>query len=228
MGQREKIVDIALSQVGYVEGENNENKYGEAYGMNYEPWCDIFVWWCANAVGISEDIIPKYAYVPDTANWYDKRNLYKNSKRWGGDYTPQKGDLILFDYDETSVSDHIGIIVSVNGETIRTVEGNKDNAVKQCEYNLNDRTIRAYCTPEYKNSQPVEKPVYEIGIYQNGSTKEPVYADTDLKTYIGCLGREEVCECFGIFNNRAIVRYHVDNTQNNYKIGFVKWLGGVK
>lgn len=76
-------------------------------------------------------------------------------------------------------------------------------------------------------TQPVEN-VYKIGIYQNGSTKEPVYADTDLTKLVGVLGKQEMCECLGIYKNRAIVRYHVDNTKDNYKIGFVKWLGGVK
>lgn len=76
-------------------------------------------------------------------------------------------------------------------------------------------------------TQPVEN-VYKIGIYQNGSTKEPVYADTDLINLVGVLGKQEMCECLGIYKNRAIVRYHVDNTKDNYKIGFVKWLGGVK
>ena len=80
-------------------------------------------------------------------------------------------------------------------------------------------------------SQVVENPVensYKIGIYQNGSTKEGVFADTDLTHCIGWLGINEMCECLGIYKNRGIVRYHVDNTKDNYKIGFVEWLGGVK
>ena len=76
--------------------------------------------------------------------------------------------------------------------------------------------------------EPIPDPTYKIGIYQNGSTKEPVYADTDLTTLIGVLGKQEMCECLGIYKNRAIVRYHVDGTKDNYKIGFVKWLGGVQ
>lgn len=66
----------------------------------------------------------------------------------------------------------------------------------------------------------------EVKIYQNGSTIEPVYSDTNLTNKIGNLNKYEKCDCFGIFNNRAMVRYKVDNS-NNYKIGFVKWLGGV-
>ena len=64
-------------------------------------------------------------------------------------------------------------------------------------------------------------------VYQNGSTVENVYSDTNLTNKIGSLNKYETCDCFGIFNNRAMVRYKV-NGSNNYKIGFCKWLGGVK
>lgn len=67
----------------------------------------------------------------------------------------------------------------------------------------------------------------EVKTYKNGSTPEPVYSDTNLTKQIGSLNARENCECLGIYQNRAIVRYKVDK-QNNYKIGFVKWLGGVK
>ena len=67
----------------------------------------------------------------------------------------------------------------------------------------------------------------EVRVYQNGSTSENVYADTKCTVKIGSLNPREQCDCFGIFNNRAMVRYIVGNT-NNYKIGFCKWLGGIK
>lgn len=63
--------------------------------------------------------------------------------------------------------------------------------------------------------------------YKNGSTKEIIYADTRLTKVIGSLSPYEECDCFGIFNNRPMVRYKIDG-QNNYKIGFAKWVGGVK
>ncbi len=67
----------------------------------------------------------------------------------------------------------------------------------------------------------------EVKTYQNGSTSEVVYADKDCTKRIGSLDPRERCDCFGVFNNRAMVRYQVNGT-NNYKIGFCKWLGGVK
>lgn len=67
----------------------------------------------------------------------------------------------------------------------------------------------------------------EVKVYQNGSTEEVVFSDTNCTNKIGSLNKYEKCECLGIFENRAIVRYKVDN-KNNYKVGFVKYLGGVK
>lgn len=64
-------------------------------------------------------------------------------------------------------------------------------------------------------------------IYKNGSTVEDVYSDTNCTIKIGSLNPFEACDCLGIFENRAIVRYKIDGN-NNYKIGFAKWLGGVK
>ena len=66
-----------------------------------------------------------------------------------------------------------------------------------------------------------------VRTYQNGSTSENVYADTACTKKIGSLNPREECDCFGIFNDRAMVRYNVSGT-SNYKIGFCKWLGGVK
>ena len=63
--------------------------------------------------------------------------------------------------------------------------------------------------------------------YKNGSTPEPVYADTNLTKKTGSLNKYEVCECFGIVDGRYMVKYKVDG-QNNYKCGFVKYNGGIK
>ena len=66
-----------------------------------------------------------------------------------------------------------------------------------------------------------------VRVYQNGSTREDIFSDTSCTNKIGSLDPRERCDCFGIFNNRAMVRYRVNGT-NNYKIGFARWIGGVK
>lgn len=73
----------------------------------------------------------------------------------------------------------------------------------------------------YKGSEEIMK------TYKNGSTKEEVFADSECTIKIGELDKYEECQSYGIVNNRAIVLYDVDNT-NNKKIGFVKYTGGIK
>ena len=81
--------------------------------------------------------------------------------------------------------------------------------------------------PEPIPEKPKEGAFVDMKIYKNGSTPEPVYADSDLKNKIGSLDPHEQCDCLGIFNNRPLVKYKV-NKSNYLKCGFVKWLGGVK
>lgn len=222
---RNKIIEIAKREIGYKEQGKNQTKYGEWYGMQDE-WCNIFVSWCATQAGVPEDIIPKMAYVPSTANWFDSKGQYKNSKAFGGNYIPQAGDIVLFDYNRNTDSDHVGFVEKVEGNTLYTIEGNKSNMVQRCTYDLASRDIRAYCVPAYVE-EVKEREEEEMKVYQNGTTPEPVYADTALTNKIGQLNPYEKCDCYGVFENRAVVRYKVDG-QANYKVGFCKWLDGIK
>lgn len=113
------VLSVAASQIGYTEYPPNSNKtkYGEWYGMNYEPWCDMFVSWCGAQVG-ALDIIGKFAYCPYHVTWFKNRGQWK-----GRDYTPKPGDIIFF-ANRSGVACHIGFVESVNGSTILTIEGN--------------------------------------------------------------------------------------------------------
>lgn len=62
--------------------------------------------------------------------------------------------------------------------------------------------------------------------YKNGSTVENVFADTGLTTKIGSLDKYEECECLDVVDGKYIVKYKVSET-NSYKVGFVKYSGGV-
>lgn len=77
----------------------------------------------------------------------------------------------------------------------------------------------------------VEKPKEEdfemAKIYKNGSTSEPVYADTTLTLKTGSLDPNEICDCLAIVDGRYLVKYKV-NGKNAFKTGFVKYSGGVK
>ena len=64
-------------------------------------------------------------------------------------------------------------------------------------------------------------------VYANGSTREDIFANTDCSMKIGSLDPREQCDCLGLFNDRPVVIYRVNGT-NNYKAGFAVWINGVK
>lgn len=64
-------------------------------------------------------------------------------------------------------------------------------------------------------------------VYANGSTRENIFANTDCSINIGSLDPWEQCDCLGLFENKPVVIYKVNGT-NNYKAGFAVWQGGVK
>lgn len=115
MNQRDQIMKIAASQIGYKETGDDWTKYGAWYGMNGNPWCAMFVSWCAAQAKIPQDIIPKMAYVPYIITWFKSRGRYKPL----GSYTPRKGDIVFF-----GDSDHVGLVEGVSGNNVVTIEGN--------------------------------------------------------------------------------------------------------
>lgn len=155
MGQRDKIVEIALSQKGYKEGPNNDTKYGAWYGLNHEPWCAMFVSWCANQAGIPESIIPKFAGC--TTGFRIMTQMGITTKEH---IIPQKGDLIFFDWDRSGDYDHVGIVTSANETSVYTVEGNHDDNVDTYVYPINASYIAGYARPKYQDEPaPVCDPV---------------------------------------------------------------------
>lgn len=75
--------------------------------------------------------------------------------------------------------------------------------------------------------KPKEEEFEMAKTYKNGSTSEPVYADTNLTLKTGSLDPNEICDCLAIVDGRYLVKYKV-NGKNAFKTGFVKYSGGVK
>lgn len=147
---RRKLTAIARAEVGYREGADNQNKYADdprirkLYGWNVQnqPWCCTFVNWCfLNAFG---DIGGQMTYggsaaCATQANYYRNHGAFKNS--------PEVGDQIFF-YSGGGIN-HTGIVVEVNGSTIRTVEGNYSDKVSLCTYVIGNSVIAGYGRPKW-------------------------------------------------------------------------------
>ncbi len=142
----ERLLTIAEKEIGYVEGPNNDTKYGKWYNLNYEPWCAMFVSWCCNQAGISTDIVPRYASVRLGYEWFEK----KNQIGLAGSYTPKAGDIIFFLNNGAS---HTGIVIACENGIVYTIEGNTSDRVAKRQYSLSKDTIKGYGIPNYPNYQ---------------------------------------------------------------------------
>lgn len=115
-----EFVNVAKGQIGYKESPANSNKtkYGQWYGMNGQPWCDIFISWCANQCNALSLIGGKFAYTPSHANWFKQHGQWLDRSA-----KPQPGDIVFF--HNSSRICHVGIVTARNGTTsVSTIEGN--------------------------------------------------------------------------------------------------------
>ena len=141
-----------------------------------------------------------------------------------------------FEEAEKLAAEYTAYLLKEYGWGIDRVKKHQDFANKYCPHRtldlgwqrflnmvssyLEDKPVTENKNIESGSDEPVRK-------YKNGSTIENVYADTACTKKVGSLDPREECDCFGIFNDRAMVRYKV-NGSSVYKMGFCKWLGGVK
>lgn len=134
---RENIASSALKEVG-----NTGEKYWEWYGYNHRvEWCAVFVSWVANQNGLLNSKVPKFVWVKIGVDYYKDRSLLK----FPSEYTPKKGDIIFFDWNNNGVIDHVGVVVKTDKKYVYTVEGNVNYLnVQNKKYSLKSPYIYAY------------------------------------------------------------------------------------
>lgn len=160
---REDVIRIALSQVGYHEGNgeadfagNNQkgNKDYTEYGRRLDSvgsaWCSEFASWCIRMAGVPELAVANSrsanvsGFTQNTsAQWY----AWANTSYGTGTYTPRKGDLLLWAWDAKpyGIQDnlsHTSILVSVEAQKngtvlLKTIDGNSNNRVEEKSYTVN-------------------------------------------------------------------------------------------
>ena len=113
--QRNDIIGVAKTQLGYREGNNNDTKYGTWYGLPNQPWCAMFISWCARQAGIPTSVLKNSAVAAPDAQYFNIP--YYN----GASYTPQPGDLFF-----TKSFSHVGLVYYIDGSYFYTIEGNSN------------------------------------------------------------------------------------------------------
>ena len=189
MSEKDKVVDIALNEVGYIEKASNsnlDNKTANTGSGNYTKyardldsmnfynspkngysWCDVFVDWCfVKAYGKQRAL--ELLCQPEKSTGAGcgfSMNFYKSKGQFYE--TPEPGDQIFFT-DGTSIY-HTGLVYNVDSEKVYTVEGNTSdvnyvdgNGGKVCKksYSLNYSDIKGYGRPKY-DTTTVDIPIEE-------------------------------------------------------------------
>lgn len=177
MAKASKLIEYALSQVGYEEPHHdNRTKYGELMDTIYSgffngkkngyDWCATFTCCCfcesfGKAVALQILNMPagnlaavvKYFY-----QYMDKGGL--TSKE------PIKGAVVFF--QNAAGLSHVGIVVDYDGEYVTTVEGNAGSGsyfVAKNRYKKSVSYIYGYGYPKYEY-EPKPAPKYvRDGIY---------------------------------------------------------------
>ena len=153
MSSAAKVLEVAIAEIGYKESPSgsNKTKYGKAYGMDGNPWCAMFVWWVFKQAGCPELFFggKKSAYCPTIADYYIAKKQTVNKNKG------QRGDIVLFDWNQNNCSDHIGIIEKKNSDGTytciegNTAVGNNSNGGKVMRRTRYPSQISWICRPKY-------------------------------------------------------------------------------
>ena len=145
-----KVVDLAKSQVGTREGENNWNPYAadprmtEYYGWNVQnqPWCNIFVDQIfVEAFGLAVGKAMVYDGSPSCAV---SAQHFKDHGAWSS--TPQLGDQVFYN----TGAGHTGLVVNITNEYFDAVEGNYSDKVSLVRHTKNGSEVDGFGVPNWE------------------------------------------------------------------------------
>lgn len=183
------VVARALEQMGFTEEDDEYTPFGERYGYPNGYWCDMFVSWCADEAGVSEEAFPRSVNCARHCRAFTALGQYQASAARGGTYLPQQGDLVFFHNDAGRIH-HVGLVLYTEDGTLFTVEGNaltgrldypadvvSEARVPEEEpndyvtvnlYSLEDPRLHGYAVPAYASREPLELEGFvDLGRYES-------------------------------------------------------------
>jgi len=121
---RQRALAGAVKWLGYKESPPNSNNttFGAWYGMNYQPWCAMFVTYAFVVEAGGSPAFSRgaaYSYVPYVLN-----NAKAGKAGLSTTSSPMPGDLVTYDWGRDGVPDHIGIFESGTATSFNAIEGN--------------------------------------------------------------------------------------------------------
>ncbi|WP_459546246.1 CHAP domain-containing protein [Nocardia sp. X0981] len=135
----EAELERGVSERGYNTAIYNDTKEKTPYNID-DAWCASFASYTWEKAGYEVHWTNKN-YVP--AIWNDAKSM--GLARHTADAQP--GDMIIFDWQGDGNPDHIGIVKSVNGNTITTIEGNSGDRVASHTYQMGNTDVVGVVKP---------------------------------------------------------------------------------
>ena len=161
---RADLVNVALTQVGYHEGEcaadrngmnmtsgGNWTEYGYYCECDGFAWCAMFISWCARQAKVPWHLI--------TDSRLARSYSFNLPFEYKADYTPITGDIVFFAEPDEEWS-HVGIVAEVTDTGIYTVEGNSRDMVRLKFYEFDDNYIKGY---GYYDAEPCTADMIQRG-----------------------------------------------------------------
>ena len=193
-GDRSKASEWLSKYVGITEGSEqhkeflkifNDSGLCTRYKMSVgDPWCAT----ATSAAFIATGLSGIFPCVECSCESMIKLAITAGIWIENDAYVPDTGDVILYDWNDNGVgdctgwSDHVGIVISCDGSTIKVIEGNKSNTVGYRDIAVNGKYIRGFITPHYaatttpqpstkKSIEEIAKEVY-LGEWGNGKERQ--------------------------------------------------------
>ena len=165
IGYHEKISNSNLDDKNANSGSGNWTKYARdlaAAGYyngnkNGYAWCDVFVDWCfyilANRDARVAQMIECQTGDCGAGCLYSRQYYQQQGRLYN---TPQPGDQVFF--TQNGEICHTGIVETVNGNSITTIEGNTSDQVARRSYTLGNGYVKDFGRPKYDPDDGSESP----------------------------------------------------------------------
>lgn len=161
------IIDIMRGWIGVdkrqiIDLYNSHKPLAQGYAVQYnDAWCDTTVSAAFIKAGAVDLIGGTECGVERHIQLFKKAGIWEED----GTVTPTPGAVICYNWDDGTQpndgwADHIGIVESVFGTTIKLIEGNLNDKVDRREIPVGWGYIRGYAFPKYdKADAPAPKAV---------------------------------------------------------------------
>lgn len=143
-GSSSAMGDIAMAELG-----NYGDKYWSWCHSGQVDWCGIFVSWCAEQAGLSDEI--PFSMSAGMIDNLDQSKVKDES------YTPKAGDLITFDDTPPYKVSHIAIVSRVEGGRVYYIGGNQGEGDTS-------RNTGAWCSYSIVSESSI--PIGDSGVYK--------------------------------------------------------------